>query len=159
MVRVLMGIFCVLAMANPCLAEMRQQKQKLFEINIPQGWSCEETATKFLINDPEKKDAIVINFGQTVASSEKEALSKLKQTLSFMSSMYKNTQGIKETRLDKVKALRLDFTWTDEKGTASGSHIACYKNGFDYQIIYSSPDEQKKALMDETVKSFSFKRK
>jgi hypothetical protein len=156
MVRVLIGIFSIFVMANPCFAEMRQQQQKLFKINIPDGWSVEETATRFTIIDPKGEDGIAINFGPMAAKTQDEAMQKIKQTLSFMAGIYKTNEEIKEVQLDNVKALQLDFIWPDPKGASYGCHIACYNNGFDYQIVYSSADAKKKALMEETVKSFRF---
>ena len=163
MIKVLIGFFCVLVITTPCFAEMREQQQKLFKINIPEGWSYEEKADSFSIRDPEKQDGISIVFSPLVAQTEDEALLKLEQGLSVMAvMMYRVSPDIKETQIDNVKALQLDYIWPEDPDKSQfpyNSHVSCYYNGLGYQINYGSKDFKEKALMEETVRSFRFEKK
>ena len=151
----------VLSITTICVAEMHSQKNGLFKVDIPDGWSWAELSGKVRIGNPKGNAGISIQFKPVLVESDEKRKERLKTGNQMMiKSMVEPNKGTvlseRERRINGVYARQLDFLTTLEGKTGQMTYISFFNKDYAFTITFASPNDEEILKMEEIVETFQF---
>lgn len=159
---VVIFICCCVFTASACLAETYYQKDKLFSINVPEGWSVSEKPGSVKIVNPKRDNGISIQFKATDISqkdvAEQSHINTLMMGKAIAEKLKGTIAGEKETSVDGVYARQLDYITNLSGITANSTYIVIINaaKGYAFTITFGASAKGEKEKMENAVKSFRF---
>jgi hypothetical protein len=147
---VFLAIICLALPVTSCFAETYRQKDSLFQIEVPEGWSCDEKADGLVeILNKDGLGAIAIKF-QSLGEASDMTDEKKKEILKFTSTMTGSmlegkgavVTGEKETTIAGLYAYQTDFTYKDAQGNNKRtSTIYLIEKGYTFGIACDAQEQ------------------
>jgi len=147
--------------ANPVLAKAYVQKDRLFSIDVPQGWHWFEYPEEVVITLPDGKTmGIDIQFLANRQLSVQDIPKTLKESNEKMINEGIKAHGgtliaDKEIHVDGVYARELDFN-PDPHNPIPVTYIALFNKGYAFTITYSSAQRKDNLIMQKAVGTLQF---
>ena len=158
--------FCViLLMANLGFAKIHQQKDTLFEVDVPSGWNWSESSDgQITIASQDADCGISIQFSPLISAApltdeEKKYTVKLTAKTVFQALSPTRDASVideKEIDIDGVYAYQTDFRYTKNNESRRAFVIVFIDKGYTFQIMCVALGEKSEKVRDAQNIAYSF---
>jgi hypothetical protein len=160
-VRVVGIICCVLFTTTLCFAETYYQKDKLFKIDVPDGWHWVERPGEVSIMNPIGINGVRIKFSPSDVISDKEARKAIKKGKESLKQQMVEQFSVtitneKETQINDVYAYRLDYLLPSKGEVAEATMINFFNKGYFFGINFGSQIKSERLIMERIIETFQF---
>ncbi len=158
----MLGVMLGMLAGTPhCFAEVNAQKDGLFWIDVPQGWSWSEGSQSVMIKKATGQEAILIKFQlyekPLVAEDEDTMLQGARNSvIQEMASRGGKSVMKVQRKISGIPALHLGFLVPSPEGILQYTTIVFFNKGYYFNITCHSDREYKRLEMEKIIDTFSF---